>query len=284
MKILTGGCSFTAQTDNLRVAWPNHLKDFDVTNTAEMASGNGIILDRIISKLDGSYNCCVVMWSSPYRVEFLLNNETFNYEKIVEKMKDTHSISNYTQTNVPHKVGLGSNWLRIGGNYGIWKYNVEEVDEMLENYFKYIHNLEYQFIQTLKSIILLQNYCEVNKIQLINTCWNNIFDLVGELDDRHSSSNMFLTNDVIKKLKIGSSIQIPKTDLYSNALHWYNKIDWSKWLFYETGFYKRGGLGEFATLECGEENLKTGSHPKTSSQIKWAKFITEYINETIIKP
>jgi len=197
---------------------------------------------------------------------------------------DAILISNYTQTNVPHKVGLGSNWLRIGGNYGIWKYNVEEVDEMLENYFKYIHNLEYQFIQTLKSIILLQNYCEVNKIQLINTCWNNIFDLVGELDDRHSSSNMFLTNDVIKKLKIGSSKQLPKTDLYPNALHWYSKIDWTKWLFYETSFYKRGGLGEFATLECGEENLMTGSHPKTSSQIKWAKFITEYINETIIKP
>ena len=90
--------------------------------------------------------------------------------------------------------------------------------------------------------------------------------------------------EVIKELKIGTKKQIPKIDLYPNSLHWYNKIDWSKWLFYETSFYKRGGLGEFATLECGEENLGTGAHPKTSSQKKWAKFITEYINETIIKP
>jgi len=271
MKILTGGCSFTAHKIKENLAWPYYL-NHDVTNTAEMASGNMIILDRIMSKLDSNYDYCIAMWSSPYRVEFLLNNELSNYDYIIDKMKDSHAISNYQLTGEPHKLNRDSNWLRVGGGYGYWRFDVGEVDDMLEVYFKYIHNLEYQFIQTLKNIILLQYYCKVNNIKLINTCWNNIFDIVKERDDRASGSNIFVSKESLQLLKNGVFKQSPIIDWYPNARQWYDKIDWSNWLFYENDYVKRGGLGEYAIIECNDD-YDEGMHPSANSQKKWASFI-----------
>jgi len=275
MKVLTGGCSFTAHQVPKNLAWPNHL-DHDVTNTAEMASGNTIILDRIMSKLDSTFDYCIVMWSSPYRIELLFNKEHSDYSKIVDKMKDSHAISNYQLTGVPHKVHNESNWLRIGGGYGRWKFDVGEVDDILEVYYKYIHNLEYQFIQTLKSIVFLQNYCKINSIKLINTCWNNIFDIVKEVDVRATGSNDFVTPESMQRLKDGSFIQSPIIDWYPNARQWYDMIDWSNWLFYENEYVKRGGLGEYAIIECND-NYEKGMHPSSNSQNSWASFIEKRI-------
>jgi len=275
MKVLTGGCSFTAHSIESNLAWPFHMSH-DITNTAEMASGNMIILDRIISKLDNTFDYCVVMWSSPYRVEFLLNNELSDYSNIIEKMKDTNAISNYQLTGIPHAIEPSSNWLRVGGGYGIWKFDVDEIDDILEYYFKWIHNLEYQFIQTLKNIILLQNYCKVNGIKLINTCWNNIFDIVKEADDRASGSNKFVTKESMQLLEKGDFKQYPIIDWYPNARQWYDKIDWSNWLFYENEYVKRGGLGEYAIIECND-GFKRGAHPSSDSQKSWASFVEKRI-------
>lgn len=278
MRILTGGCSFTAHTVRNHLAWPYHLQKigYEVTNTAEMASGNGIILERLMYKLDDSYDYCIVMWSSPYRVEFLLNNEVGNYSNIIYKLRKTHALSNYVLTDVPHNIHPESNWLRVGGGYGSWKFDVPEVDNLLKNYFKWVHNLEYQFIQTLKSIVLLQNYCDSIGVKLINTCWNNVFDFITSIDDRSTGSNRYVNMNMIDNLKNGNLVQYPIIGWYPNAEHWYNKIDWSKWFFYETDYLKRGGLGEFALIESKDEYVE-GGHPSTLAQMEWAYHLAENV-------
>lgn len=278
MKIVTGGCSFTAHTKRDKIAWPYHLenKGYNIVHTAEMASGNGIILERIMSALDESVDLCIVMWSSPYRVEFLLNQEIGNYDSIIYRMRKTHALSNFYLTGKPHHLDPKSNWFRVGGGYETRQFGVPEVDEMLTAYFKWVHNLEYQFIQTCKSIVLLQSYCKSKGIRLINTCWMNIFDFITQIDNRKSGSNTFANKTTLNNVKKGKFIQYPIVNWYPNSLHWYEKIDWSNWVFYETNYYKRGGLAEFSIIE-NNDNVKE-SHPNITSQEKWASFLEKYIN------
>lgn len=278
MKIVTGGCSFTAHTAKNKVAWPYHLADkgYDIVHTAEMASGNGIILDRIMSVLDESVDLCIVMWSSPYRVEFLLNQEVGNYDSIIYKLRKTRALSNFVLTGKPHHIDPKSNWFRVGGGYQIWDFGVPEVDEMLNSYYKWIMNLEYQFIQTCKSIVLLQNFCKNKGIKLINTTWTNIFDFITEVDNRKSGHNHFMNKTLLREVQMGKYIQYPIVNWYPNAVHWYEKIDWSDWVFYETNYYKRGGLCEFSIIENSDK--MNGSHPDITSQVMWSDFIQKYIN------
>ena len=82
---LIGGCSYTAQDDPKRYSWARQFAESmrvggTVINTAQMASGNQIIFDRLVCELSrqevlDSNPVVLVMWSSPLRKEFLLDSE-----------------------------------------------------------------------------------------------------------------------------------------------------------------------------------------------------------------
>jgi hypothetical protein len=278
MKIITGGCSFSAHRVEEKLAWPNHLrnKGIDVFNTAEMASGNQIIVDRLCAFIDKEkYDYCIVMWSNPYRFEFFLNKEHPNYDTIYQQMKEKTSFTNFILNNGKSESHENSNWLTTGGGYGFWKYDQKDLDSMFENYLANHFNCEYQFIQTCKSIIMLQSICKVSNIRLINTCWQNIWDDLYEVKNQSLRGSNWLDKESIDKLKNKEIVYDPVIDKYPNARHWYDMIDWSSWLFYENEFVKRGGLGEFAVIE--NNDVLDNSHPNDRSQQMWAEFIMEKI-------
>lgn len=276
MKILTGGCSFSAHLMEEKLAWPYHLTNLghDVFNSAEMASGNQIISDRICWALEKqSYDCCVVMWSNPYRFELFLNNENANYKNIHAEMNNKSSYSNFFLANngQSHQT---SNWIRTGGGYGLWKFENKELNNLTENYLKYHFNYEYHFIQTCKSIVMVQLLCKFLNIKLINTCWQNIWDDLYDCNNSVVGSN-WIDNITLQQLKTGIINYTPVINKYPNAQHWYNLIDWDTWVFYETDTIKRGGLGEFAVVE--NNDILDQSHPSRSSQEQWANYILKSI-------
>jgi hypothetical protein len=274
MKILTGGCSFTAHLIEDKLAWPYHLQmqGHEIFNSAEMASGNQIISDRLCWALEKqSYDCCIVMWSNPYRFELFLNKERYDYNQIHNQMKTSSSYTNFF-LNGSSSAHSDSNWVRTGGGYGFWKFENKQLDKVMENYLKHHFNYEYQFIQTCKSIVIVQLICEKLGIKLINTCWQNIWDNLYDLNDNMIGSN-WLTEHSIKDLKNHQIEYKPIIEKYPNALHWYNMIDWSTWLFYETEYVKRGGLGEFAVIK--NNDVLDQSHPSRSSQELWSRFLLE---------
>jgi hypothetical protein len=276
MKILTGGCSFSAHLIEEKLAWPYHLKNlgYDTFNSAEMASGNQIISDRICWALEKqSYDYCVVMWSNPYRFELFLNNENANYKNIHSQMNNKSSYTNFFLTN-NSRSHQTSNWIRTGGGYGLWKFENKELDNLTENYLKYHFNYEYQFIQTCKSIVMVQLLCKSLNVKLINTCWQNIWDDLYDCNDSIVGSN-WINNTTLSQLKMGIINYTPVIGKYPNAQHWYNLIDWNNWLFYETDTIKRGGLGEFAVVE--NNDMLDQSHPSRSSQEQWANYILKSI-------
>lgn len=274
MKILTGGCSFSAHLIEENLAWPYHLqqKGFDVFNSAEMASGNQIISDRICWALSQkAYDRCVVMWSNPYRFELFLNKENENYDKIHEEMSNDSAYTNFFLSGESQSTS-NSNWIRTGGGYGLWNFKNKDLNKITNNYLKYHFNYEYQFIQTCKSIVMVQLLCKTLNIKLINTCWQNIWDDLYDCNNSITGSN-WIDNTTLENLKNGNIVYKPIIDKYPNAQHWYNLIDWNTWIFYETADVKRGGLGEFAVIE--NNDVLINSHPNRSSQEKWASFLVE---------
>ena len=118
--LIIGGCSFSAHQTRETLAWAEQLtEDFDnVINTAEMASGNQIICDRICYELSKpevtSENTMVaVMWSSPFRKEFLFSYDDPDYMEIQQNIK--RGFSNYILTDKQHEKHPTSNWLIVGG-------------------------------------------------------------------------------------------------------------------------------------------------------------------------
>lgn len=278
MKIITGGCSFTAHQTIDKLAWPNHLKEkgIEVFNTAEMASGNQIIVDRLCAFLDKeNYDYCIVMWSNPYRFEFFLNKENPKYDSIYQQMKGKISFTNFILQEGISQSHENSNWLTTGGGYGFWKYDQKDLDVLFQNYITYHFNCEYQFIQTCKSIVLLQSICRSKNIKLINTCWQNIWDDLYDTTNQSMRGSNWLDKDSIDKLKNKEIVYDSIIKKYPNAKHWYDMIDWSLWIFYENDFVKRGGLGEFSVIENNDE--LENSHPNKFSQKMWAEYILEKI-------
>jgi len=279
MKILTGGCSFTAHLNDANLAWPYHLeeKGYEILNTAEMASGNEIILQRIISQIQKTkVDTVIVMWSNPFRVDLFFNKESKDFDAIDSAMQEHTAYSNYVLEG-ESKTNRESNWIRTGGGYGIWKFDCKPLDKLFKNYLIHHYNNEYQFIKTCQNIVTLQTICKSLGIKIVNTCWQNIWDNFYDLESHDMKTSNWIDKDIICKIQNNQIDYTPLIDIFPNARPWFNLIDWGTWLFYEKGSIKRGGLGEFSIIE--NSDVLENSHPSSKSQILWSNFLQYHLNQ-----
>ena len=307
--LITGGCSFTAHRTRETLAWAEQLEEkFDnVINTAEMASGNQIICDRICYELSKpevtSENTMVaVMWSSPFRKEFLFTYDDPDYTDIWQKFKDRIGFSNYILTDKQHEKHSTSNWLIVGGGYGIWNYEVTPLDARLKNYFRDIFNPEEAYVSTLRAMITVQALCEAKRIPLLNMCWQNIFHDLGAKDFESSESfwkkdivsttgwlytrlrtafnNKLRDKGLLNEQEMKSDMHNKRVDrLYPNTKHWFDLVDWGTWHFYENDLVQKGGLQEYSHFECGTSTEDLNTHPSTKVQKKWMNRVMKVIKE-----
>ena len=307
--LITGGCSFTAHKTRETLAWAEQLSEkYDnVINTAEMASGNQIICDRICYELSKpevtSENTMVaVMWSSPFRKEFLFTYDDPDYTDIWQRFKDKIGFSNYILTDKQHEKHSTSNWLIVGGGYGIWNYEVTPLDARLKNYFTDIYNPEEAYVSTLRAMITVQALCEAKKIPLLNMTWQNIFHDLGSRDFeseesfwkkdivsttgwlytrlRTAFSNRLRDKGLLNEQEMKSDMHNKRIDrLYPNTKHWFELIDWGTWHFYENELIQKGGLQEFAHFECKVKSEDLKNHPSTETQSEWRKIIMKELEE-----
>ena len=307
--LITGGCSFTAHKTRETLAWAEQLSEkYDnVINTAEMASGNQIICDRICYELSKpevtSDNTAVaIMWSSPFRKEFLFTYDDPDYTDIWQRFKDKIGFSNYILTDKQHEKHSTSNWLIVGGGYGIWNYEVTPLDARLKNYFSDIFNPEEAYVSTLRAMITVQSLCQAKKIPLLNMCWQNLFHDLGSRDFeseqsfwkkdivsttgwlytrlRTAFSNRLRDKGLLNEQEMKSDMHNKRIDrLYPNTKHWFELIDWGTWHFYENDLIQKGGLQEFAHFECKVKSEDLKNHPSTETQSEWRKIIMKELEE-----
>jgi len=298
--LLVGGCSFTAQPDEKKLSWAWQLKEDlrvgpQLLNTAEMASGNQIIFDRLAYELSKpetlDMNPAVLcMWSSPLRKEFLMTHTDPDYRNAYNGVGQ--GFTNYILKDNVYHDGTGgelkhpmSNWLIVGGGYGVWNYGIPSLDGRLKNYYEGMYNIPQCYVDTCRAIVGLQTLCQTLNVPLVNMCWMNIFHDLHEWDgyDKNKTSinatagwmgrrlyDEFAnkTNDVPDDMTSeyhNKAIQRK----YPDTKHWVDMIDWDTWFFYENDRVKKGGLAEFSYFECNTPAKKMWEHPSTTVQRKW---------------
>lgn len=312
--LVVGGCSFTAHVAEDTLSWAyqleNELGQGSVINSAQMGSGNQIICDRLCYELSKPERreetaAVVVMWSSPFRKEFLFTHEDPDWRNIYKEIGNGSAFTNYilNPNNEKEKHPM-SNWLIVGGGYGIWDFGIAALDRRIKSYFDNNFSKAESYVNMCRAMITLQSVCKSYDIPLVNMCWQNIFhDLhaKGIAEDGFVDRNVNAVSSTVGWLATRlwdnaekQSIELADMEseftnkridkIYPDCKHWFDMIDWDTWFFYENDKVKMGGIQEFRYWECGDfaENLQ--KHPPADVQNAWMKQVKqELINRNILR-
>ena len=300
--LITGGCSFS-DSWNLpeskylyRRTWVNYIKEkYNFKKYVHMgnpASGNELIAERIVyalqTLLDKGYLSddlyVGVMWSGIERKElFVSTQETDKYSELDGSVRregeNTLMMSHYsnvfsnTKGMRPGIVNVPNGYLKSGGlpyKDDWWKTKAQR--DYFNLWYDNFYSVEKQFIDTLKSILLVQTFCERHNIKYFMSVWQNIFNARNPLD-KH---NMFYGDLPPKSYGdecVESRLQPKFVDIFNKSSRFlWSAIDFNKFIFYENDKVIYGGLTEYANvnkLEFWEDN----AHVCYSGH---KKFIDEY--------
>ena len=287
--LVTGGCSFSTSGDNQHQTWVDYIgQKYDFRrylHTGSPASGNELIAERVIyalqTLLDSGKSAndlyLGVMWSGIERKElFVSAQETDKYSELDDSVKregeNTLIMSN--RSNVfsntkgvrPGIVNVPNGYLKSGGlpyTDDWWKTKPQR--DYFNLWYDNFYSVEKQFIDTLKSILLVQTFCERHNIKYFMSVWQNIFSARNSQGDLPPKS--YGDDCVESRLK-------PKfVDIFNKSSRFlWNSIYFNKFIFYENDKVIYGGITEYANvnkLEFWEDN----AHVCYSGH---KKFIDEY--------
>jgi len=292
--LITSGCSFSDgcsfSSENLyRQTWPLYIQEkYDFKRYVHMgnpASGNELIAERVIyalqTLLDKGHSpndlYLGVVWSGIERKELFVSvQETDKYSELDDSVKregeNTLIMSNRSNVFSNTKgvrPGIENNpngYLKSGGlpYQEVWWRNKSQRD-YFNLWYDNFYSVEKQFIDTLKSILLVQTFCERHNIKYFMSVWQNIFNARNPQGDLPPKS---YGDDCVE-----SRLQPKFVDIYNkNSQFLWNTIDFDKFIFYEDDKVIYGGLTEYANvnkLEFWEDN----AHVCYSGH---KKFIDEY--------
>jgi len=293
--LITGGCSFSdgyrsSDSENLyRQTWSPYIqKKYDFKRYVHMgnpAAGNELIAERVIyalqTLLDKGHSSndlyLGVMWSGIERKElFVSAQETDKYTELDDSVRREgentlimSNRSNIFSNTTSIRPGIENNpngYLKSGGlpyKDDWWK--IKSQRDYFNLWYDNFYTLEKQFIDTLKSILLVQTFCERHNIKYFMSVWQNIFNARNPQGDLPPKS--YGDDCVESRLK-------PKfVDIFNkNSQFLWNAIDFDRFIFYESDKVIYGGLTEYANvnkLEFWEDN----GHVCYSGH---KKFIDEY--------
>jgi len=249
------------------------------------AAGNELIAERVIyalqTLLDKGHSSndlyLGVMWSGIERKElFVSAQETDKYSELDDSVKregeNTLIISHHSNVfsnTTSIRPGIENNpngYLKSGGlpYKEVW-WKTKPQRDYFNLWYDNFYSVEKQFIDTLKSILLVQTFCERHNIKYFMSVWQNIFNARNPQGDLPPKS---YGDDCVE-----SRLQPKFVDIYNkNSQFLWNTIDFDKFIFYEDDKVIYGGLTEYANvnkLEFWEDN----AHVCYSGH---KKFIDEY--------
>jgi hypothetical protein len=287
--LITSGCSFSTFGQNYRQSWINHIQEkYDFKRYVHMgnpASGNELIAERVIyalqTLLDSGKSAndlyLGVMWSGIERKElFVSAQETDKYSELDDSVKREgentlimSNRSNVFSNTTPIRPGIENNpngYLKSGGlpYQEVW-WKTKPQRDYFNLWYDNFYSVEKQFIDTLKSILLVQTFCERHNIKYFMSVWQNIFNARNPQGDLPPKS--YGDDCVESRLK-------PKfVDIFNKSSRFlWNSIYFNKFIFYENDKVVYGGITEYANvnkLEFWEDN----AHICYSGH---KKFIDEY--------
>mgnify|MGYP003112059156 CR=1 FL=1 len=294
--LIISGCSFT----NCAKSWPYWIPNdkYHMHLHASVGAGNKLIsrgaMYRVSKLLNEGVNrndiIVLVMWSGIDRKDIawsrLHDNETFNslispHKNEAEALKHNWFIDSYQDKLIQNKEGNivdeGIDYL-IHSKLGFHLNFLENMGnptivDIMKTHIKYFHDKSESFLNTLESIVTLQNYLKSEGIKYTMSCWQNIFNdynfevpneyyeggnilspyeifTMGWMEDKKWSDKLKWPKEI--KTKLSKDSQLLK-DKYPRTSYMWDMIDWDDWWFYQDEQVEMGGLAEWVVL--GERHL-----------------------------
>lgn len=161
MRLVTGGCSFTAGD----YTWPNHLANiikFDLYNVGVGSASNPLITRRVIHQLQQFDNfddvLVIVMWSGSNRKSFYFDDKEFYKYKVGDIINiDSSHADTVNPVIWPDEDKNGYWCLATGGMRS--KY--------ITNWYKNYQNTVHSLIESYEAILTLQWYLKLNNIKYV---------------------------------------------------------------------------------------------------------------------
>tara|TARA_B100002019_G_scaffold174112_1_gene150531 strand:+ start:393 stop:1340 length:948 start_codon:yes stop_codon:yes gene_type:complete len=307
--IITSGCSFTLGDGT----WPWHIdeKYGFIANVGNTGAGNSYISRSVIWEVNDQLKkgkspndiSVLIMWSGISRKEFLSTIRENPLHKLWVDGPHKNWMGNFIHDDHWNTFpSADSTWIKSSIPYMSW--DNKSVTKFLDLYWKHFYNEEESLINTLESILRIQWFLDKVGIKYKMMCWQNIFnqysfkvpsgwarsegdeifgheiwnlawrDNKGWMPDRYWPDNA--------TAKISRDTPLLK-DIYPNATHLWDMIDWDKWWFYEDDQVEYGGLAEWVCLGAkhawGNGKHDPG-HPSPASHKEFCeKIITKLLHE-----
>lgn len=205
--IITVGCSFTYNSEMTWVSQLLQRVDIPVFNGATCASSNQNIVRTAMYHIEKYKNpLLIVQLSGIHRKSYYIEQDNFISGllrdeisgKVLETVhRDIFYINNYLyhndKENLPNDNLVTRKlpyWLHSGGNSFDYSNAPKIIKDKVVDVYKFLYSEQQQYIETLESIIMLQNYCKLNNIDSLYFWWKPELPLYKHLTDYDYLKNM----------------------------------------------------------------------------------------------
>ena len=151
------------------------------------------------------------------------------------------------------------------------KYAIEQIVGVYDKYFR---NQPERFEETLASIVMLQNYCKLNNIVLLNCTWQDVWHDISSVENVHISGQKYFSENHNKNGIVENYSNLPLLiDKYPQFRFFYDQIDFNDWYFYKSDKCLTGGVADWC-IDTDLENYFGGlDDPYHPTQLGYEKFV-----------
>ncbi len=299
--IITAGCSFTQLTGT----WPYHIEQEKygwVQNVGDTGAGNSYISRSVIWEVNNQLKLgknpkdieVIIMWSGITRKEFLSTARENPMHKLWVDGPHKNWMGNFIRDDGWRVLDFhDSTWIKSSIPYMSW--DNKAVTKFLDLYWKHFYSEEESLINTFESILRTQWYLDGLGVKYTMMCWQNIFnqysfkvpsgwvrqegdEIFGHeiwnlawRDNTHFKTDRYWPDNATEKISKDTPLL---KDIYPNATHLWDMIDWDKWWFYEDEQVEYGGLAEWVCLKARDpwgNGEHDPGHPSPSSHKKFCE-------------
>lgn len=190
--IIAGGCSFTQVPSN-EYNWPWFLSSALNSSAFYLGTGcsdNNLIANKVLNKLSEIQKSkqyknedllVGVMWSGVSRNTIYLQEPPISYTKIETNESNINHLSENQHTGNPNRTSHLRHYYMIAPHFQ---------DQLAQLYYKHFYDDIGGIIQSLKNMLLVQNFCKMNNIKYFFTEYST--DTVTNLDVKDHIDVKFL--------------------------------------------------------------------------------------------
>tara|TARA_R100000030_G_scaffold85868_2_gene69223 strand:+ start:147 stop:1043 length:897 start_codon:yes stop_codon:yes gene_type:complete len=288
--VIGSGCSFGRESWTKEIGKGYECEHITLSNAG---GGNTLIIFRTIRKIQElikkgvnpksillvnmltDWNRKDILIDKYYTIEYdYIVDESYNHggpDRLVFINDDGDIDERNSREELKEKPYPNRAFLKTGGIH--WNTGDDNYLEFIREWYKKYYSIDGMFTNTLKEVVLLQNFCNTIGVDCFFTVWQNIF---------HYREKNELTQCTLDKVYFKSRNKKLMKDVYSSSKTFWDMIDFDKFIFYENEEIEMGGNAEFSIyndIPLGWGDGVDTTHPNDESNKLFGKYLKDKIKE-----